>query len=280
MVGFARARRIPILAEQTLRRWNAGHQLHHREDRERVRRIYLFADEFTNYNETGIGIKTILLLEKLGYKVVIPRHSESGRTFLSKGLLKRAKNIAESNVMLLKDVVSDDSPLVGLEPSAILTFRDEYPDIVNDGLKEPAKKLGRNALLLEEFICREAEKGHISAGQFTAEKAVIKLHGHCQQKSIASTAFTKRMLSIPVNYEVEEIPSGCCGMAGSFGYEKEHYDLSMKIGEMVLFPAVRSAPEDVIIAAPGTSCRAQILDGTGRRAFHPAEIMYDALMKT
>ncbi|MBG0859205.1 MAG: FAD-binding protein [Bacteroidales bacterium] len=280
MIGFTGERRIPTLAEQTLRRWKARHQAHRPEDWGRNQRIYLFADEFTNYNESGIGIKTILLLEKLGYEVVIPEHSESGRTFLSKGLLKRAKKIAENNVMLLKDVVSDESPLVGLEPSAILTFRDEYPDIVNDGLKESAKKLGKNALLFDEFICREAEKGHIYVEQFTGEKAVIKLHGHCQQKSIASTYFTKRMLSIPLNYEVEEIPSGCCGMAGSFGYEKEHYDLSMKIGEMVLFPAVRSASEDVIIAAPGTSCRAQILDGTGIKAFHPAEIMYDALLKT
>ena len=105
----------------------------------------------------------------------------------------------------------------------------------------------------------------------------LKFHGHCPQKSIASTAPTKKLLSIPENYEVTEIPSGCCGMAGSFGYEKEHYELSMKVGELVLFPAVRQADKDVIVVAPGTSCRHQIGDGTGRKALHPVEVLYNAL---
>ncbi len=149
--------------------------------------------------------------------------------------------MANRNISLLRDLISEDSPLVGIEPSAILTFRDEYPELADDSLTGAARKLGSNALLLEEFICREVDKGRIRPDQFTTESCKILLHGHCQQKAIASTDCTKKMLSIPVNYRVEEIPGGCCGMAGSFGYEKEHYELSMKIGEMVLFPAVRAA---------------------------------------
>jgi len=279
MIGFAESRRIPVISEITLRKWAEKCRSNSKGFESRNGKVCLFADEFTDYNESLTGIKTILLLEKLGYQVVIPKHAESGRTFLSKGLLKNAKKVAERNVLLLKDIITEETPLIGIEPSAILTFRDEYPEIVGDSLKEEARKLGSHALLLEEFICRESDKGKISSEQFTKESRIIKLHGHCQQKAITSTSFTRRMLSLPVNFCVEEIPSGCCGMAGSFGYEREHFELSMKIGEMVLFPAVRSAPAEAIIAAPGTSCRNQILDGTGRWALHPAEIMYEALLE-
>ncbi len=178
----------------------------------------------------------------------------------------------------LKDLISHDTPLVGIEPSAILTFRDEYPDLVSDELLEAAKALAQNALQFDEFIAREIDLKHILPKQFTQEKRTIKLHGHCQQKAIASMVPTKKMLSLPENYTVQLIPSGCCGMAGSFGYEAEHYDLSMQIGELVLFPAVRQQPDEVIIAAPGTSCRHQIHDGTGRKALHPAEVLWEALV--
>jgi Fe-S oxidoreductase len=166
---------------------------------------------------------------------------------------------------------------VGIEPSAILTFRDEYPELAEQSITSDASRLGKNALLIEEFICREAAKGRIKPDQFTERSVKILLHGHCQQKAIASTECTRKMLSIPVNYRVEEIPDGCCGMAGSFGYEKEHFDLSMKIGEMVLFPAVRATEAETIIAASGTSCRHHIADGTGRMVLHPAEVLYNAL---
>lgn len=279
VIRFEVKRSIPLLSMITLRTWAEKCQSGSKNMKDPLGKVYLFADEFTNYNESDIGIKTILLLETLGYQVVIPMHIESGRTFLSKGLLKSARKVAEKNVSMLKDLVSETTPLIGIEPSAILTFRDEYPEIVKDSLKESAKQLGNHAMMLEEFISREYENGRISSSQFADDTLLIMLHGHCQQKAIASTSFTKKMLSIPANYRVEEIPSGCCGMAGSFGFEKEHYELSMKIGEMVLFPAVRSAPEDAVIAAPGTSCRCQILEGTGRKAMHPAEIMYDALLR-
>jgi Fe-S oxidoreductase len=215
---------------------------------------------------------------QLGYEVIIPKHTTSGRPQLSKGLLKDAKKIAEKNVRLLKDIVSEQTPLVGIEPSAILTFRDEYPDLVSDELVEDAKKLAKNVLQFDEFIAREIDKKNISRESFTQQTQLIKLHGHCQQKAIASMTPTKKMLSLPQNYNVQLIPSGCCGMAGSFGYEAEHYDLSIKIGELVLFPTVRKQPDEVIIAAPGTSCRHQIHDGTGRKALHPIEILWEALL--
>jgi len=239
--------------------------------------VYLFCDEFTNYNDVSIGQKAILLLEKLGYRVVIPKHDQSGRAYLSKGMLRKGKSIAENNVRLLKDIISDQTPLIGIEPSAILTFRDEYPELVSESLRADAAQLAKNALLIDEFLVRELNKGNFRKEQFTQEKRLIKLHGHCQQKAVGSLVPTKKILSLPQNYEVQLIPSGCCGMAGSFGYEKEHYDVSMQIGELVLFPTVRQQPDQVIIAAPGTSCRHQIHDGTGRKAFHPVEILYRAL---
>jgi FAD/FMN-containing dehydrogenase/Fe-S oxidoreductase len=279
MIGFSVRRPIPALSPVTLRGWKRRHERKAGAVNGSKGSVCLFADEFTNFNESDIGIKAVMLLERLGYDVVIPRHIESGRTFLSKGLLRSARKIAIKNIVMLRDLVSDERPLVGIEPSALLTFRDEYPEIAGSALAGDARAIARNALLFEEFICREIDKGHISSAQFTDQPVRVLLHGHCQQKAIASTAPTIRMLSLPVNYRVEEINDGCCGMAGAFGYEKEHYDLSMKIGEMVLFPAVRTAAADTVITAPGTSCRHHIADGTGRNAIHPVEVMYDALKK-
>jgi FAD/FMN-containing dehydrogenase/Fe-S oxidoreductase len=274
-IGFSTKRTVPKLSKITLNRWvNNGIPLPEFASKGKV---YLFNDEFTNYNESDIGIKAILLLTKLGYEVKIPIHKESGRTFLSKGLVRTSKKIATENVNLLKDIITEKTPLVGIEPSAILAFRDEYPDLVDKDLQAIATELGKNALLFEEFIAAEIEKGNITSEQFTSETKEILLHGHCQQKAVASTEPSKKMLSIPKNYSVKEIPSGCCGMAGSFGYEKEHYNLSMKIGEMVLFPTVREAEEKILISAPGTSCRHQIKDGTGKQAKHPVEVLYEAL---
>ncbi len=278
MIGFAPQREMPPLHKTTLQRWTAKNEQRNAENHYPNGTVYLFNDEITNFNDTDIGIKAIRLLTKLGYKVVIPKHTDSGRTFFSKGLLRTAQKIAIQNVKLLKDKVSEQSPLIGIEPSAILSFRDEYPEICGKSLEEDAKKLAKHALLIDEFLCRELDAGKIDSAKFTEAGKEVLLHGHCQQKAVASTEFTIKMLSLPKNYHVEEIPSGCCGMAGSFGYEREHYDLSMKVGELVLFPAVRKASKDTIIAAPGTSCRQQIKDGTNRTAYHPVEILFDALI--
>jgi Fe-S oxidoreductase len=133
--------------------------------------------------------------------------------------------------------------------------------------------------MIDEFLEREMKNGKIKKEQFTSEVKEIRLHGHCHQKSLASTNPTIFILNFPEEYHATEIPSGCCGMAGSFGFEKEHYDLSMRIGELVLFPAVRNSALTTVIAAPGTSCRHQIKDGTSRTAYHPVEILYEALLK-
>jgi FAD/FMN-containing dehydrogenase/Fe-S oxidoreductase len=276
VAGFAKERSMPSLSKQSLRKWYER-KLRVRSEKLK-RKIYLFCDEFTNYNDTETGIKAILLLEKLGYEVVIPEHEESGRAWLSKGLLRDAKKIANKNISVLKGLVNKENPLLGIEPSAILTFRDEYVDLADDDQLAAARELSKNVFMIDEFIAAEIKQGRLDKNLFTKEARLIKLHGHCQQKAISSVAHSVAMLSFPENYRVETIPSGCCGMAGSFGYEKEHYALSMQIGELVLLPAVRKLPEDVIIAAPGTSCRHQIKDGSGKKAFHPIEILYDALL--
>lgn len=278
MPGFAPKRSMPLLYKYTLRTWARRH-LPKLNPTHPKKSIYLFADEFTQYNDTEIGIKAIKLLTKLGYEVNLPKHDLSGRTFISKGLIRKAKKLANKNISLLKDHISKETPLLGIEPSGILTFRDEYPDLAEPEQRHAAKRLSNAALLVDEFLVNEFAGGTISIDQFVVTPRHIKLHGHCQQKAVASTDPTKKMLAIPRNFTVEEIPSGCCGMAGSFGYEKEHYELSMKVGELVLFPAVRKTPKEVIIAAPGTSCRHQIKDGTGRKALHPIEVMWEALVK-
>lgn len=277
--GFNVKRSMPTMHKITLKKWYEKYKAQGTRNKgQGVRKVYLFCDEFTNFNDTEIGIKSILLLEKLGYEVIIPEHIESGRAWLSKGLLRKAKVIANKNIQLLSSLISADSPLVGIEPSAILTFRDEYIDLADDDKFEAAKEMSKNVFLIDEFIAQEIENGNISTSLFTKEKKHIKLHGHCQQKALSTAIASQTLLSLPENYTVEIIPSGCCGMAGSFGYEKEHYDLSMKIGELVLFPAVRKADDNTIIAAPGTSCRHQVKDGTGKKAKHPIEILYDALL--
>ncbi|RIV17370.1 FAD-binding oxidoreductase [Fibrisoma montanum] len=289
-VGFHPERTMPRLAGTTLRQWaksrglgagglgqGADAGIHAPRPSPQAPRPLLFADEFTNYNDVEVGQKAIQLLQRLGYDVSIPEHVESGRTYLSKGLVDDARAIAIRNVTLLKDKVKENSPLVGLEPSAILTFRDEYPDLVPADLKADAQRIARHTFLFEEWLAREADAKRIDRSQFTTEARQVKIHGHCHQKALSSMVPVKKILSLPPNYSVQLIPSGCCGMAGSFGYETEHYDISMQIGELVLFPAIRQTTSDVIISAAGTSCRHQIKDGTGRHAQHPAEILFDAL---
>ncbi|PIW04937.1 MAG: FAD-binding oxidoreductase, partial [Cytophagales bacterium CG17_big_fil_post_rev_8_21_14_2_50_40_13] len=243
-----------------------------------TKKVYFFCDEFTNYNDVEIGQTAIKLLDKLGYEVLFVNHLDSGRPQLSKGLLDEARKLAEANVKIFSELISDKTPLVGIEPSAILTFRDEYTSLTRGTCQDKAKVLAKNVLTIEEFIAKEIDKGHITSDLFTDNEQLIKVHGHCHQKSLSSMVPTKKMLSLPKNYTVHMIASGCCGMAGSFGYEKEHYEVSMKIGELVLFPTVRKQGTEVIIAAAGTSCRHQIKDGTGRKSMHPVEIIWEALL--
>ncbi|NIJ55795.1 FAD-binding and (Fe-S)-binding domain-containing protein [Dyadobacter arcticus] len=274
IVGFHPDRTMPMLRSQTLKQWWENRK---KSAINASKQVYLFCDEFTNYNDVEVGKKAVELLEALGYEVIIPEHRESGRSYLSKGFVKEAQKLAIKNVSLLKDKITYNMPLIGIEPSAILSFRDEYIDLVPENLRDDAQRISENALLFEEFIAREIDEKRINKTVFTQKKQLIKLHGHCHQKALSTLTASKKALSLPENYQVQLIPSGCCGMAGSFGYEVEHYDVSMQIGELVLFPTIRQQPEEVIIGASGTSCRHQIKDGTGRKALHPVEILWNAL---
>jgi len=276
--GFSTRRTFPKLAGQRLSAWcrkelPALNGLLPAD----ARTVFYFIDEFTEFNDVHIGKTALRLLNRLGYRVEVISGLDSGRSFISKGLVRTAKKHIRRNILYLKDRISPELPLIGTEPSAILGFRDEYPELAGEDLQGEARRLAGSVLLFEEFIMLEMEAGRISSGLFTDREEAIRLHGHCQQKAVASVKSTIAMLSLPANYKVLEIPSGCCGMAGSFGYEKEHYELSMKVGELVLFPEIRKDNGRSIIAAAGTSCRHQISDGTGVRSLHPVEILYAAL---
>jgi FAD/FMN-containing dehydrogenase/Fe-S oxidoreductase len=278
IAGFAPERSIPLLYSTTLRKWIKKNLRRFNPENPKSE-VCLFVDEFSDYNDTETGISVIKLLTSLNYKIKVVNHDVSARTYLSKGLVKKAKKTVRNNIRIISEIISDELPLLGIEPSAILGFRDEYPDLAGDDLKSAAEMIARNSFMVDEFISSEFRKGRIDRNLFVENKAKILLHAHCQQKAITSSACSIEMLSIPVNYNVTEIPSGCCGMAGSFGYEKEHFELSNQIGELVLFPEIRNSDKTTIISAPGTSCRHHIKDGTGRVAFHPAVVLYNALKK-
>jgi Fe-S oxidoreductase/FAD/FMN-containing dehydrogenase len=280
VAGFAKQRAFPKLYKHSLRSWIRKHPENLIPQTEKSAGIvYLFIDEFTNYTDVELGKSAILLLSNIGYEVRVISHPESGRAFISKGMIKKAKKYANKNVRLFSPLINDGQPLVGIEPSAILSFRDEYPDLVSESLKAEAKGLVKNTHTIEEFLSKAFEEGKIQSRDFTRETADVHIHVHCHQKSLSSETCTEKILAIPENYNTNKIPSGCCGMAGSFGFEKEHYDLSMNVGELVLFPTIRKTSADAIIAAAGTSCRHQILDGTDREAMHPVEILWRAHKK-
>lgn len=243
-------------------------------------RVIFYLDEFTKYNDGLIGAKAVSLLENLGYEVLIPPLKASGRTYISKGILNKAKQLAKQNITILSDLFEDhELPIVGVEPSAILTFRDEYTELFSGELNKKARHIAEQVFTVEEYLHKELKLGNISSERFTNSQKELLFHGHCYQKALSSTLITKEILSIPTNYSASEIASGCCGMAGSFGYEKEHYELSMKVGNLALFPTVKNAPKDTLIVAAGTSCRHQIKDGASIKALHPVEVLFDALIK-
>ncbi len=275
VIGVAVERSIPKLAKMTTRKWYKKHKNQFIEKLAPKGQVYLFIDEFTNFYDDIIGRDCIEVLSKLGYEVIITDHEESGRSFISKGLLDEAKQLANQNVEFFKDKINKDAPLVGIEPSALLTFRDEYLRLADD--KQAAKEIAAYAYTIEEFIEREIEKGHIHQNLFTLKAKNIKVHGHCQQKSLSNMKATFSMLNLPKNFQVSIMNTGCCGMAGSFGYEKEHYALSMQVGEDTLFPKIRNYGREIEIIAAGTSCRHQISDGTKRKAKHPISLFKEAL---
>jgi len=277
-IGFADKRSLPKVKRLTWSRWLSKNlDTLNRANANSTTEVALFIDEFTNYNEASIGIKATQLLSKLGYRLIYLKHWESGRAKISKGFLKSARSLARKNVSLFFEELPNHVPLVGIEPSAILSFKDEYPDLLRGEQKLKAIELAKRTFTIEEFLANEFVAGRVDANLFALHEKKIFYHGHCQQKAMIGTQAAKQILTIPKNYQVEEIKSGCCGMAGSFGYEKEHYDLSMKIGELILFPKVRTLLKDEVMVASGTSCRHHVKEGTGKEVYHPVELLWDAL---
>lgn len=241
--------------------------------------VLLYVDEFTDRYEPEIGIAAVDLLEAGGYRVLAPKIGHSGRGQLSKGFVADARRAIEANLETLAPYLNEVEAIVGVEPSSLLTLVDEALDLPRDPrLLEIAQRVKTKVALTQDFVAKVSAEGRWR-GEWTDEPREILLHGHCHQKSLVGQEGTQAALALPPNYRVTTIASGCCGMAGSFGYEDEHYEVSMAIGEMVLFPAVRDAAPEVVVAAPGTSCRHQIADGTAREARHPIEILRDAVLR-
>jgi FAD/FMN-containing dehydrogenase/Fe-S oxidoreductase len=272
LLGLHPQRKLPAFARQTLPKWFSSRQA---PDPSRTTRgtVALFNDTFMNYNYPEIGQAAVAVLEAAGYRVVLANAGCCGRPMISKGLLDEAAASARRNVDLLYSFAQQGIPIVGCEPSCLLTFRDEYPELVKD---EKARTVAQNSFLIDEFLVRLKERGELELPFKDLPKKVL-FHGHCHQKSLVGTASSLAALRLTPGYQVELVNAGCCGMAGSFGFEKEHYEVSMKIGGQALFPAVRAKDADWEVAVMGVSCRQQIEHGTGRRARHLVEVLRDAL---
>lgn len=272
-VGIEKNRTLPAIAKQTFQAWFKQHK----QTTPVTRGPVIFWDDcFTSFNSPEIGIAAVKILEHAGYEVkVIPGTQCCGRTNFSKGLIKDATKQAKHNISVLLPYVKQGVDIVGVEPSCITSFRDEYLDL---RLGEDAKLLSQHVFHIEEFLVKLAESDPEALKFLPNDTPVtINLHGQCYQKSTIGTEWTHRMLKLMPNTSVKEIFTSCCGMAGSFGYEKEHYELSMQLGEENLFPAVRELPEGALLAAAGTSCRSQIKHGTERVARHPVELLAERL---
>lgn len=270
-LGIASKRRFPILEKPLDKSLKASKLSVSKQS------VYLYLDEFTNYNDTNVGKDALTLLESLGYQVYFLPSTESGRTYISKGFLDQAKACTDRNIALYHDLISADIPLLGIEPSALYTFTDEYPKLATN--KDRARRLAQHCFTIESFLAKEVMAGRVTSDQFHLNEKEVKIHAHCYQKALGNPADTFQVLNLPKNYKVRLLNTGCCGMAGSFGYEKEHYEISMEVGEERLFPAIRKSKPEVLIAANGTSCRHQIFDGTQRKSLHPVTILCQALVK-
>jgi Fe-S oxidoreductase len=274
LLGFHAARTLPVPARETFSRWFARRPGPARAGEP----VLLFMDPITEYLEPHIGIAAVELLERAGYAVTPTRGIESGRVQLSQGLLRQARGRLDAAIERLYPAAASGQAILGLEPSEILSFRDEAPDLVSAPLRDKARVVAGKARLFEELVAEQAVAGRFSSMAFDETPRRLLVHGHCHAKALTGMRPLLEALAVLPGARAEAIPSGCCGMAGAFGYEEEHYELSMRIGELVLFPAIRKAPADTLIVAGGTSCRHQIRDGVGRQALHPAEVLRAALV--
>jgi FAD/FMN-containing dehydrogenase/Fe-S oxidoreductase len=271
-LGIDKRRVMPRYAEQSFEQWQREHQKSVKSDSTKPK-IALFADTWTMYHESNVGISATKVLEALGYQVEHIPYQCCGRTLISKGLLREAKKLAQKNVQTLQGYVQHNIPVVGLEPSCVTAFQDDYRDLLPG---EKTEAVANHVKMIDQFLAKEWTSGKLEPTQiFNKTNAPVMLHGHCQQRAIMGTKATQAVLGW-VSQEVKEVDSGCCGMAGSFGYS--HYEVSMQSGERRLFPAAREHTGE--IAACGFSCRHQIHDGANKRAKHIVEIMHDALKNT
>jgi FAD/FMN-containing dehydrogenase/Fe-S oxidoreductase len=270
VAGIDRRRPLPAFAAQTFEQWFRQRMAPAAAPRGEV---VLFHDTFVNYNTPGIGQAAVQLLEAGGYQVVLVDRKCCGRPMISKGMLTEAREHARYNVARLYPYAARGVAIVGLEPSCLLTLRDEWVDLLRT---DEARTVARQSALLEQFLLRERERGLDLP--FSRQRRKALLHGHCHQKALVGTAPTVAALTW-AGYDVSEVDSGCCGMAGSFGFEREHYDVSIALGNRRLAPAVKAAPADTEVIAPGISCRQQIEHLAGRRAKHPAEALWQALTR-
>jgi len=269
--GIDARRPLPALASETFEDWFRGHS---RDGEGEKGTIVLFHDTFNTFNTPSVAIAATRFLERAGYRITLAEKRCCGRPMISKGMLAEARDNAAWNVEKLFPLAEKGAAIVGLEPSCLLTLRDEYPELLRG---EKAKTVARRTFLFEEFISSEREAGRLAFG-FSGNGQKALLHGHCHQKSLVGTAPTVEALRW-AGFDVTEVDSGCCGMAGSFGFEKEHYDLSLAIANRRLAPAVRAADPEVEIVASGISCRQQIDHVAGRKAKHPAELLWDRMRK-
>lgn len=270
-LGVDKRRALSPLAKETFEEWFRGRP--QPETGSRRGKVLFMNDTWTNFNYPKIGKAAVRVLEAAGFDVALAEMGCCGRPQISSGLLREARGMAEENLMRLSGAIKEGVPIVGVEPSCLLTLRDEYPDLI---VGDDTRRLADSVFLLEEFLVHLKEKGELDI-HFRTRPGRALFHGHCHQKSLVGSAVSLEALGLVPGLEVEEIPSGCCGMAGSFGYEKEHYDVSMSIGELKLFPAIRKGGSEVEILANGVSCRQQIAHGTNRQARHVAEYLAESL---
>ncbi|QEG37273.1 FAD-binding and (Fe-S)-binding domain-containing protein [Bythopirellula goksoeyrii] len=237
------------------------------------KKVVLFNDTWNTYNHPEVSIAATEVLEAAGYDVLLPGHFCCGRPMISKGMVNQARSAARDCVEKLAPFAEQGIPIVGLEPSCLLTLRDEVFELLPDDPR--TEKIAEHSVLFEEFIAKLVSEESLDLN-IQQSLGKVLLHGHCHQKALVGTGPSKQTLAF-AGGEVEEVDSGCCGMAGSFGYEAEHYDVSQAMGERRLLPAVRAAEDSTTIVAAGMSCRHQIMHGTGRRVLHPAEAVHRAL---
>ena len=270
-LGIHKNRALPPFASPGLGQWFKNHRPLSSGSRGEV---ILFNDTFMTYNYPSVGIAAVELLELAGYRVRLANVRCCGRPMISKGMLKRARGNARYNVDRLFEAASKGTPIIGCEPSCLLAFRDEYPDLLQD---EKSKVVAENSFMIDEFLAKISEEGALDLA-FSGQPRKVLFHGHCHQKALVGVEAAKTALSLAPGHQVEVVDSGCCGMAGAFGYEKEHYDLSMQIGGMKLFPAIEAKGQEWDVAVMGVSCRQQVEHGTGRRARHLVEVLRDSVL--